>query len=256
MLVRFAYGGFERVELTDWVVQTALWAERNPKVEKLLHGHVDDVSVPTCRNRAVLEAIQQGVDILIMADHDMAPDIDKSKMFVADGFEFITKRWHDAPTVLGAPYRSGVGNKQPQIGVWRTHHDSQNVTLEKYSNEEGQDMHGIQPVAWLGTGLMMLDLRVCTGFPAPDGKPLALATPWFAEEFDEPYQTKRVCGEDVYFTRNASVVFGEHDIPVVFCAWDHWSDHMKIDGAGRPVTVTSTDLGRLLGPLANAKRAT
>lgn len=241
MLARFPYGGEERTEIVDWVASAQLWAQREPRVSSLLQWHVNDTPITMCRNRAVRQAIAQDVDFLIMIDSDMAPDIDRSNPFLPVAFEYAVGRYHEAPTIVAAPYCTAPPDELPTMGRWRTNRDGAKIKADLYTREEALGFHGILPVPLLGTGLMLIDMRVFTGF-----KGVKLPTPWFDYEWRDHYQDEKVTTEDMFFSRNVSMVFAGIGIEVNFVAWDCWSYHVKKCAIGKPMDMTPLALHTLL----------
>lgn len=243
MLARFPYGGDERTEIVDWVASAQMWASREPRVSSLLQWHINDTPITMCRNRAVRQAVNQDVDFLIMLDSDMAPDIDRSKPFLPAAFEFAVGRYHEAPTIVAAPYCTAPPDELPTMGRWRTNRDGAKIKADLYTREEALGFHGILPVPLLGTGLMLIDMRIFTGF-----KGWQLPPPWFDYEWRDQYQDEKVSTEDMFFSRNVSMVFASIGIETNFVAWDCWSYHVKKVAVGKPMDMTPLALHTLLLP--------
>lgn len=237
MLAMFPYGGTQRMEITDWVASASLWAAGQPDIDgHLLLWSQNDTPITMLRNRAVQVAINSGVDILVMLDSDMAPDIDKAHPFLPAAFEFIKSRWHTAPTIISAPYCTAGPDYLPIMGTWRTHKGGYDIRTELYTREEAAGFRGIQPCSLQGTGLMAIDMRVFTGFDI-GGETVKLPPPWFAYEFTDELRTHKATTEDMYFTRNVSLLYGQHGLEIAFVDWDAWATHVKTQFVGKPYTL-------------------
>lgn len=238
MLARFPYGGSERTEIVDWTASACLWASRQPDlINGMLLWKINDTPVTMCRNQAVQAAIYNKVDILVLIDSDMAPDIDKEKPFLPAAFEFIKSRWHTAPTIISAPYLTAGPAYNPIMGLWRTHNEGFAVRASLYTREEAAALQGIQPCSLQGTGLMALDMRIFTGFPVGE-EVVKLPPPWFYYEFTDEYHAQKASTEDMVFTRNATVLFAQHGIEIGFVDWDCWAYHVKTEFVGKPEAIT------------------
>lgn len=244
MLARFPYGGQERTELIDWTAQVAAWATTHPQIEKFILWHVDDTPVTMCRNRAVKEAIDGGVDILIMVDSDMVPDIDPTHPFLPSAFRFLLSRWDSAPTMIAAPYCMQTGN--PAFGRWRSGKDGYEVKADLFTREEAAAAKGIGPAPLLATGLIMMDMRIFTGFTV-GWQDIRLPPPWFDYEWTDEYRTHKGSTEDIFFSRNVSILFAQHGIETNFVDWDSWAWHIKTKPIGKPVDLSVSELIKLMG---------
>jgi len=238
----FPYGGnggvsSESPELKHWFTKTRLAIEKDDRID-LSNGvwclDKADTPITMCRNFAIKAAHQAGVDCLVMYDSDMHPDnllgLDSTaKPFWEVAFNFFC-RWYDrGPCVLAAPYcgppphpRRG-GSECPYIFTWEArsnHPDERWASLRMFERSEVAQRTGIEEVAAIGTGLMMLDMRLFEELPPP----------WFDYEWkDPPYNTEKASTEDVYFTRNCSM----QGIPV-YVLWDCWAGHVKQYESSKP----------------------
>jgi len=238
MLARFPYGGTERTEIVDWVASAALWAHKQPDIEgELKLWKIDDTPITMSRNRAVETAIQHAIDILVLIDSDMAPDIDKAHPFLPHAFDFIKSRWHEVPTIISAPYCTAGPDYLPIMGRWRTHKDGFEVKAELYNREEAEALRGIQECSLQGTGLMALDMRIFTGFEQRDGTVVKLPPPWFYYEYTTENNAWKASTEDMVFTRNATLLFAKHDMTIGYVDWDAWAYHVKTQFVGKPHTL-------------------
>ncbi len=235
MLARFPYGGSERTEIVDWTAAAVLWAHKNEKIEgELRLWHVNDTPVTMSRNQAVVVAMNSDVDILVVVDSDMAPDIDKNHPFLPHAFDFITSRWHESPTIVSAPYCTAGPDYLPIMGRWRTFKDGHEIKAELYTREEAAAMRGIQECSLQGTGLMAIDMRIFTGFTKHDGEEIKLPPPWFYYEYTNELNAQKASTEDMVFTRNATLFFAKHDLTIGYVDWDAWAYHVKTQFVGKP----------------------
>lgn len=92
------------------------------------------------------------------------------------------------------------------------------------------------------TGLILYDARVFKKLPAP----------WFEYEYDDEEKSNKVTTEDVFQTRNASLL----GMPQ-FVAWDCWAGHAKTRIVGKPVLMTPDQVsGHLRDALLNHPKGT
>ncbi len=92
--------------------------------------------------------------------------------------------------------------------------------LAKFTREEAAVRTGVERVAALPTGCLLVDLRAFDLLPPP----------WFHYEYaDPPFNTALASTEDVVCTRNADWV----GVPQ-YCAWDCWAAHVKTLEIRRP----------------------
>lgn len=246
MLALFPYGGSQRKEITTWVASATLWAARQPDIENgLLLWDIDDTPITMGRNRAVQAAIANNVDILVMLDADMAPDIDRDKPFLPSAFEFIKSRWHIQPNIISAPYLTAGPTYNPVMGRWRHYTEGMQVKASLYTREEAYGMQGIQPCPLQGTGLMALDMRVFTGWQVGDDV-VKLPPPWFYYEFTDEFHSFKASTEDMVFTRNLTTLFAKYGLDeIAFVDWDCWAYHVKTQFVGKPDIITIKNVAPL-----------
>jgi hypothetical protein len=189
-----------------------------------------------CRNRIVKGAIEAGIDILVMLDADMGPDIDRNHPFLPSAFSFIKSRWHSAPTIISAPYCTAGPAYVPVMGTWRTFKDGYPIKTDLYTREEAFALTGIQECSLQGTGLMAIDMRVFTGFDVA-GESVKLPPPWFAYEYDDELRSTKVTTEDMYFMREVTLLFGQHGLTIGYVDWDAWANHYKTEKIGKPFAI-------------------
>lgn len=245
MLARFPYMAMERPEITEWCVSAAMWADKHPEIEGTLKfWFINDTPITMGRNRAVLAAINNKIDILVMCDSDMVFDIDRTHPFLPSAFDFIKSRWEQAPTIISAPYCTGAETYNPVMGTWRTYKDGYEVKAEVYTREEAAGFSGIQPCSLQGTGLMAIDMRVFTGFEV-GGEVVKLPPPWFYYEYTDETNTFKASTEDMVFTRNVTLLFGKRDLEIAYVDWDAWAYHVKPQFVGKPHTLSIKTIAAL-----------
>jgi hypothetical protein len=232
-IASFSYGGNGGIrsqvpDVGDWKLNTIMAATKDPRVASVAHFDLADTPITMTRNRAVMNARENGVDVLIMVDSDMSPDCEPDgKPFWDTAFTFLYDHYEKGPVVIGAPYGGPPPNECPYIFKWRVkRNDSPNpdYKLAMYEREEAAEMTGIGPVAALPTGLIMYDMRIfkLTEPTTEDHDP------WFYYEWTDRYHSNKASTEDVTQTRDLSLtgqeVLGYNP---VFCAWDCWAGHWK-----------------------------
>jgi len=258
MLARFPGGNCEHPAEVNWVINTTLECVDNPLVSGVHHWFLNDTPVTMSRNRCIRDAIQANADILLMVDSDMGPDlINPGHPFLANVLPFIARRWHEAPTVIAAPYCGPPPHENIYIFRWRkyqTAHPNPDYKLDQFTREEAAERKGIEAVAALPTGLIAIDMRVFTGFEV-NGETLKLPLPWFYYEWMDEYQSHKASTEDVTFTRDVSLLFGAHGLDTVFVDWDSWAVHYKTKAVSQPQMIDPGGLARLFKERTQATQA-
>jgi hypothetical protein len=229
LIARFPFMNQEAPSCSDWVTDTYFKAKNDPRIGAVHRVRVDDTPITMGRNRVLKACLEQKIDLLLMVDADMDPDLKLpgAKPFWDSSLDFVLS--HEGPCAVAAPYCGPPPHENVYVFHWtRQQNDNPNVdlTLSQYSREHAMLMAGIQEAAALPTGVFLLDTRALKvkGFKAP----------WFDYEWaDEPYRTKKASTEDVFFTRNLSLA----GVPV-YCNWDAWAGHHKRKCVGKPVALT------------------
>ncbi len=258
---QFPGGGVSRMETNAWVVRAVREMDKDARIEKVVSLTYNDTPITMVRNRAVLEARQAGCQYLLMIDSDVAPDMPfpGSRPFWSTAWEFMMERRQKEaeflftsplpdghiygtpfpkslvermtlkfpPATIGAPYCGPPPDECCYVFHWTsrgTGSANPDFQLEMIPRCSAAIRAGIQEVAALPTGLILYDMRVFDILPPP----------WFEYEWgDPPYNSKKATTEDVYQTRNASML----GLPQ-YCAWDSWAWHYKGKLVGKPVIVT------------------
>lgn len=213
MIVRFPYGNQEAPSVTNWLVRTMLDLKQHPAIDKeILAIEFDDTPITMTRNKAVRVAQMNKVDYLLMVDSDMAPDMEGGR-FLPESLDFLLKQ--DKPSIIAAPY----GGPPPCCNVyvfqwanWMNDAANPDMRLEQFTREEVSQRTGIEEVAALPTGLILIDMRVFE----------KLNPPYFYYEWTDISESEKASTEDVTFTRDASLA----GCPV-YVNWNAWAGHWK-----------------------------
>ncbi len=251
-IARFPYGGnggamSEHLSVGKWLMKLVPQIKADPRCEGdgVWEFIESDTPITMVRNRALRRARMNGVDVLLMVDSDQIPDLyvgkdPLAKPFWDTAFDFLYRHYDKGPCVIAAPYcgpppdpvEGGCENVYvfhwANSTNWRKGEDEPNYSLAQFSREEAAMRSGIEEVAALPTGLCMIDTRVCD----------LLDPPWFKYEWMDEYESDKASTEDVYFTRNCSLL----GIPQ-YCTWDSWAGHAKPAIVGKPQLITSEQVG-------------
>lgn len=227
-IARFPYHGDEKHTVTDWLVRTALQMKQDPRVGDIFHKTYDDTPITMTRNAACLDARKARADFILMVDNDMAPDLREpgAKPFWQTSFDFALE--HAGPCIVGAPYCGPPPQELVYIFRWVQSDQDQpagakQFRLEMCSREDAAFRSGMEEVAALPTGLMLMPVSVLD----------RVALPWFDYEWADQYRARKATTEDVYFTRNASLA----GVPL-YVNWDAWAGHWKQKVVTRPRLLT------------------
>ena len=245
-LVTFSYGGnggisSEVPDIREWMVPLVADLSKDPRVDQIRVWNLADTPITMTRNRAVLQAREFGVDVLVMIDSDMKPDMlaghPDAKPFFPTSFDFFVKHYHKGPCIIGAPYCGPPPNECVYVFRWQnqqSHNPNPDFQLEMYDRHTAVKMAGIQECAALPTGLIMYDMRV---FELTEPKTLE-DKPWFYYEWSDMYASNKASTEDVTMTRDVSLV-GTQKLGYnpVYCNWDAWAGHWKPKCVGKPVFI-------------------
>lgn len=229
LIARFPYGGIEPSKGVDWLLKILPAIKSDKRISEVSTITLDDTPITMTRNKACRIALEHNVDFLLMIDNDVVPDWHASRPFWDSSFQFLVD--FKQPAIVAAPYCGPPPLENIYVFRWRTHEsdkpdDEMDVSLQQYTREEAFDRVGIEEVAALPTGLLLMSVAVL--------KNPRLTKPWFCYEYTDDYCTEKATTEDVYFTRNASLA----GIPV-FCNWDSWAGHIKKKVVGKPNILTA-----------------
>lgn len=238
LIGRLSYNGYERVEIANWLVQTALALDDHPRVENVLHNIVTGYPTPRVRNQIIATAIKVGAHFCVMVDDDMVPDVHSpgrcvgydylpampdQQNFFPGALDFMLN--HPGPCVVAAPYCAGPPEERVLVSRFReieSHNPNAptaGIKLESFTRDEAAERTGIEMVSSLPTGLMMIDMRFRE----------RLSPPYFHYEYPNDMQTELASTEDTVFSRN----LGYLGIPQ-YCAFQSWAAHYKGKVVGRP----------------------
>lgn len=264
------YGGngntsSEHPDIRNWLIPTIVQAKSDPRIDPdILYKDLADTPLTMVRNDIVGWAQENGVDVLVMVDSDNTPDImlgldPSAKPFFETSFDFLYNHYERGPVVIGAPYcgppmqPDGSGTENVYVFLWRNFNSIQptdRMALRQFEREEAAMRAGIEPVAALPTGCIMIDMRAFDLIPHP----------YFEYEYENEGPECQTCGckkpgprrqkastEDVVTTRNISLngclKLGYNP---VLCNWDAWAGHWKPRCVGKPVILTADRVGSAL----------
>jgi hypothetical protein len=251
----FSYGGnggisSEVPDIREWMIPAISGLSQNPRVSAVQVWNLSDTPITMTRNRAVLMARQYGIDVLVMVDSDMKPDMyvnqPGAKSFIDSSFEFLADHYPKGPVVIGAPYCGPPPHENVYVFRWQAH-QSENANpdfkLEMYDRDTAAKMAGIQECAALPTGLIMYDMRA---FEVTEPQDVG-DNPWFYYEYPDKYQSEKASTEDVTMTRDLSLA-GTQKLGYnpVFCNWDAWAGHWKPKCVGKPQIIQAVDVSAKL----------
>jgi hypothetical protein len=251
----FSYGGnggisSEVPDIREWMVPTVSEISRDPRVDNIRIWNLADTPITMTRNRAVLMARQYNVDVLVMVDSDMKPDINAgqpdAKPFFQSSFDFLVNHYAKGPCVIGAPYCGPPPVECVYVFRWQnmqSSHANPDFQLEMYDRHTAVKLAGVQECAALPTGLIMYDMRVFNlTEPKVDGD-----KPWFYYEWKDVYASEKASTEDVTMTRDISLV-GTQKLGYnpVYCNWDAWAGHWKPKCVGKPVFIEARSVSEKL----------
>lgn len=252
----FAYGGnggisSETPDIREWQVPLVAELSQDKRVGSIRVWNISDTPITMSRNRAVLMAREYGVDVLVMVDSDMRPDIllgqDKdAKPFFKSSFDFLVGHYAKGPCVIGAPYCGPPPHECVYVFEWRNMRNdtpSPDFQLKMYERQTAAKFSGVQECAALPTGLIMYDMRA---FELTEPKE-ADDKPWFYYEWADKYAAEKASTEDVTMTRDLSLVGTEKlGYNPVYCNWDAWAGHYKPLVVGKPQYIDSKDISKKL----------
>lgn len=192
----------------------------HPRLNQLEISYSFGYPTDRCRNFVVKSAREHGFDYALLLDNDMKFDAQLghdpgAKPFLPSSLDFALAQ--PGPVFVGAPYCSAPPSQEVVVMKHREYAPDcpggMGKKLDKYTRDEAAVAKGIERVAALPTGCLLVDLRAFD----------VIAPPWFYYEFtDAPYNTALASTEDVVLTRNADWL----GIPQ-YVNWDAWAHHLK-----------------------------
>lgn len=239
----FSYGGnggisSEVPDIREWMVPLVANASNDDRIGSIRVWNLADTPITMTRNRAVLQAREHGVDVLLMVDSDMKPDMlvgqPGAQPFFNSSFDFLVKHYSKGPCVIGAPYCGPPPVECVYVFRWQSMqsmHPNPDFQLEMYDRHTAVKLAGIQECAALPTGLIMYDMRA---FELTEPK-TDEDKPWFYYEYKDKFQAEKASTEDVTMTRDLSLVGAQKlGYNPVYCNWDAWAGHWKPKCVGKP----------------------
>ncbi len=246
IIQRFPYGGTEASECVDWLVKTYHRAKLDPRWSDVKCRWINDTPITMTRNRALADARAAGFDFMLLVDSDMAPDVEllRGDPAAVPFYEAAVDHalQSPVPTVIGAPYCGPPPHENVYVFQWANRGNTldpaaANARLDQYTREQAAMLAGVQEVAALPTGLMLIDLRALDRLPEP----------WTYYEFEgagaeceachqraRGPEAKKASTEDVTFTRDLALL----GVPQL-CTWSSWAGHIKRYVVGKPRPYTS-----------------
>jgi len=258
----FSYGGnggisSEVPDIREWMIPVVLEASRDERVGNIRVWNLSDTPITMTRNRCVLQAREFGVDVLIMVDSDMKPDINAghsdARPWFKTSFDFLVNHYHKGPCVIGAPYCGPPPMECVYVFRWQnmqSGNQNPDFQLEMYDRHTAHKMAGIQECAALPTGLIMYDMRAF-GLTEPRTE---ADKPWFYYEWADKYAASKSSTEDVTQTRDLSMA-GVQQLGYnpVYCNWDAWAGHWKPKCVGKPQIIDASGVSGLLKAFWDSK---
>lgn len=245
-IVTFSYGGnggisSEVPDIREWMIPTVMEAHKDERISGIRIWNLSDTPITMTRNRAVVMAREYGIDVLVMVDSDMKPDVNAgmpdAKPFFKSSFDFLVDHYHKGPCVIGAPYCGPPPVENVYVFRWNnlvSDNPNPDFQLEMYDRHTAVKMAGIQDCAALPTGLIMYDMRA---FEITEPRTDA-DKPWFYYEWKDRFAADKASTEDVTQTRDLSLA-GTQKLGYnpVYCNWDAWAGHWKPKCVGKPQVI-------------------
>lgn len=258
----FSYGGnggisSEVPDIREWMIPVVLNAHKDERISGIRVWNLSDTPITMTRNRAVLMAREYGVDVLVMVDSDMKPDMDAGtpgfKPFFQSSFDFLVSHYQKGPCVIGAPYCGPPPVENVYVFRWnnlQSDNANPDFQLEMYDRHTAVKMAGIQECAALPTGLIMYDMRA---FEMTEPKSDA-DKPWFYYEWKDHFAAEKASTEDVTQTRDLSLA-GTQKLGYnpVYCNWDSWAGHWKPKCVSKPRVIDARGISDKLKTFWDSK---
>jgi hypothetical protein len=250
-IVTFSYGGnggisSEVPDIREWMIPVVLDLSKDDRVGSIRVWNLSDTPITMTRNQAVLQAREYGIDVLVMVDSDMKPDMlagqPGSQPFFKSSLDFLINHYHKGPCCIGAPYCGPPPQECVYVfrwNNWASDNPNPDYQLEMYDRHTAVKMAGIQECAALPTGLIMYDMR-CFDLTEPQSE---ADKPWFYYEWKDKYCASKASTEDVTQTRDLSMVGSQKlGYSPVYCNWDAWAGHWKPKCVGKPQVLAAKDI--------------
>lgn len=267
-VARFPALNQEHPDSAGYVIGLQEQLHNDDRVGSIIPWRLADTPITMSRNRCVKHALRDNVDYLLMIDSDMSPDCEAgAPPFWTTAWEFMMARrelentrlkemegrYENAyevnltivpPATIAAPYGGPPPTESCYVFRWEERSTGDldpNFKLAMIDRDDAARRTGIEEVAALPTGLILYDMRVFKKLPPP----------WFRYEWADVEETEKASTEDVYQTRNASLM----GMPQ-FCAWDCWAAHIKTKYVVKPKPLTIKAMqGKLADSLLRGREA-
>lgn len=253
LIVGFPYGGngsssTEVPEVGYWLAKTLLKMRKDKRIAHAGYHYISDTPITMTRNRSIEIAKEEGMDFLLMVDSDQYPDVEldnddpEARPFWDSSFDFAMKHYEKGPVIIGAPYCGPpVAEENVYVFHWNskiTGNPQPDYSITAFTRFEAQQRAGIEPVAALPTGLILIDMRIFEH----------LVPPYFYYEWkDKRLQCEKASTEDVVFTRNASMsVQLKLGYNPVMCNWDSWAGHWKPKCVRKPRVIGAAGVADIM----------
>ncbi len=251
-VLRFPGNNSEHPASSGWVISHVEKWITDKRISKWMPFRASDTPITMVRNVLVRSAQAAKADYILMIDSDMIPDFEPDGLKFWDvAWEFMmerrareetyrrcmsepmtyTKEAVDIavmksfpPATIAAPYCGPPPSEAVYVMRWLSNGGNdprapRPYTLEMFDRDHAAAFTGIFEVAALPTGLILYDARVFDILPPP----------WFEYEWTDEYHSQKSSTEDIFQTRNASLI----GLPQ-FCAWDCWAGHVKTKTVRKP----------------------
>lgn len=233
-LAKFPYKGVMEDTAADWLADLQCKLNKDPRCSRWWRRSFDDTPITMTRNEAAyMAAFEYGADFTLMLDNDMHPDIE-----LRDGCSLAQPFWESSidfmlnygkPACIAAPYCGPPPHenvyvfKPSRLESDCPPHITDILKFEQHTREEAANRAGIEEVAALCTGLILIDNRIFKKLPPP----------WFEYEYTDQYKRHKASTEDVYMTRDTALIGAKQ-----FINWDAWAGHWKRKCVRKPRPLT------------------
>lgn len=238
-------GGWSNVQQShpatnEWLRRTIVAMKSDERIKEIRPFCESGHYLPAVRNKALKVARSNGIDMVLMIDSDMHPDLPypDAKPFWGPSFDWMMNHW-DRPGCIAAPYCGVPPLENIYVFKWHSMEtDEPDVSprLDQFSRDEAAIRGGISEVAALPTGLIIIDVRVLKIIDRSRFGIKSASKGYFHYELS-PDNTEVHSTEDVVFTRNASLAGAPQ-----WCNWDSWAGHYKIKCVGKPMPIRVEDV--------------
>lgn len=203
-------------DIATWLADWAFRMREYPEVQSIDFFNISNPRIAMCRNACVKHAKEVNSTHILWIDPDMVLDrylkrdregkiTGRAKPFWDEAWKFIQAHPY---SVAAAPY-SGRPPHRP-IHVFVKNEADQ---LVRVSHEEASKLTGWTQVAGVGTGAMLMDIRLFD----------RLEQPYFKDTFTDRSETKLHHSQDVHFCSKCEPA----KIPIYVnwdCACGHWQN--------------------------------